>query len=62
MLSSKLEMNHNLIHWHKSFHPKDFQSSLFYRSLCEDLPAVQQTANHEEEDAHQEKNTQPSLQ
>ena len=29
MLSSKLEMNHNLIHWHKSFHPKNFNLLLF---------------------------------
>ena len=35
---------------------------MFLRSLCEDLPALQQAANHEEEDSHQEENTEPRLQ
>ena len=35
---------------------------LFYRSLCQDLSALQQPANREKENARQEKNPEPCFQ
>ena len=34
----------------------------FYRSVCKDLPAVQQAEDHEEKDAHQEEDSEPRFQ